>query len=218
MSRTSSSSRLAETNNRSSSKISTDRRHRLAEDVEYSGIEMAPCTGCRNALVKPGEERPKCVVSPVSGKCSECHRKNRKSCDVSLTSVQWIKLRDGREKLEKEIEELEVEEIGILQRMSQDQKQLVDRRMKKVRLRKQLRLAARRTETAVAEELDRLEAEDPPVDEVEEEPLDVGVEVPEHPFAFHGILEMPVGDWSVFDNIDFSELDVGSMLVPVSGG
>nr|OQO16470.1 hypothetical protein B0A51_17575 [Rachicladosporium sp. CCFEE 5018] len=100
--------------------------------------------------------------------------------------------------------------------MSQEQQQLAERRMRKIRLRKQLRLAERRTETAVADELDRLEAEDPPVDE--EDSADVGVEVAEHPFAFHSILELPVSEWGAFDGVDFPDLDMGYALVPTSNG
>lgn len=190
-------------------KSSTIRRAELVSDIQSSGFEMAPCSGCRNAVVKPGEPRPKCMVSPRSKKCSECIRKNCKECDVSLSSSQWSRLRDARDKLRKDIEGLEEEEIEILQRLSRDQQALADRRMKKIRLRKQLRLAENRADNAVEEELEELESLDPPKEDTD------AIEVSEHPFQFHDILEMPISSWASFSDVDFSDFPIDPSLLPL---
>lgn len=162
-------------------------RKSLAADIAKTGTEMAPCKNCRNAKVAPGKPKPRCVVGPRSQKCSECVRKNCKECDVTLSAPQWEKLRDLREKLRRDIESLEEEEVEIMQKLQ-------DRRMKKIRLRKQLRLAERRTDDAIGEALDILESEEPPAEE--ELSAEVGVEISEYPFEFHSILEMPPDDWA----------------------
>ncbi|KAM0701568.1 hypothetical protein Q7P35_010476 [Cladosporium inversicolor] len=104
---------------------------------------MAPCSACRNAKVKKDEERPKCIVGPQSMKCSKC-----------------MKLCDARDALRRDIEKVEEEEIEIMQKQSKLLQELTARRMKKVRLRKQLRLSESRANAAVAKELEELEAED----------------------------------------------------------
>lgn len=170
-----------------SSSKSLSRKH-LSLEIQQNGIEMAPCTKCQHAKVKPGETRPKCIVGPQSGKCSECVRKGYPNCDVTLSAPQWTKLRDARDALRRDIEKIEEEEIELLQK-------LTARRMKKVRLRKQLRLSENRTDTAVAQELEDLENAEAieraflPQDE------EFGIEIPDQPFAFGGILEMPTESW-----------------------
>ena len=61
--------------------------------------------------------------------------------------------------------------------------------MKKIRLRKQLRLAERRTDNTIKEALDVLESKDPPVDR--ELLYEAGVEIPKYSFKCYGILEIP---------------------------
>ena len=46
-----------------SSSKSLSRKH-LASEISKHGTKMAPCTKCRNAKVKDGDERPKCIVGP----------------------------------------------------------------------------------------------------------------------------------------------------------
>ena len=74
---------------------------------------------------------------------------------------------------------------------------LAARRAKKIQLRKRLRLSERRTENAVAQELEDLEA----VEAVEseflppEDPAELaGFEISEPPFPFFDIIEMPLTD------------------------
>ena len=118
---------------------------------------MAPCTGCRNARPKKGELKPRCIVGPRSGRCSECIRKGRK-CDVTLSRPEWKRLRDSREDFKKKLERAEEKEAELLQ-------QLLTHKARTIRLRKQLRLAKSRTDNAIAQELDNLEI----VEELEEE-------------------------------------------------
>lgn len=170
------------------SSSSSLRRKNLAFDIQRDGTEMAPCTKCRNAKVKPGEEKPKCIVGPQSEKCSECVRKGSPHCDVTLSAPQWVRLRDARDALRRDIEKVEEEEIHLLQ-------ELTARRMKKIRLRKQLRLSEDRTNAAAAkelEELDALDAAERSFLPLEEE---FGIEIPEQPFQFHSLLEMPPTSW-----------------------
>jgi hypothetical protein len=170
------------------SSSSSLRRKTLASDIARNGTEMAPCTKCRNAKVKAGEEKPKCIVGPQSEKCSECVRKGLSHCDVTLSAPQWARLRDARDALRRDIERIEEEEVHLLQ-------ELTARRMKKIRLRKQLRLSEDRTNAAASKELaelDALDAAERSFLPVEEE---LGIEIPEYPFEFHGILEMPPASW-----------------------
>jgi hypothetical protein len=171
-------------------------RKQLASQILKTGHEMAPCTTCRNAKPPKGEtEVPKCIVGPQSLKCSECVRKGKPHCDVTLSNPQWMKLCDARDALRRDIEKIEEEEIEILQKQSKLLQELTARRMKKIRLRKQLRLSESRADSAVAKELDDLEAEDALEQALlpSEEPF--GVEAAEQPFAFHSILEMPPASW-----------------------
>jgi hypothetical protein len=186
-----------------SSSKSLSRKH-LASEISKHGTEMAPCTKCRNAKVKDGDERPKCIVGPQSEKCSECVRKGSPHCDVTLSTPQWIRLRDARDALRRDIEKIEEEEIDILQKQSKLLQELTARRMKKVRLRKQLRLSENRTDAAVAQELEALEAEDALEQSLLPSQETFGVEAAEQPFAFHGVLEMPPTAWDDIWVPDFS--------------
>lgn len=165
-------------------------RKQLALEIASDGIEMAPCSFCRNARVKKGESRPKCIIGPRSGKCSECVRKGVK-CDVTVSRPEWERLRDARDALRRDIEKIEEEEVELLQK-------LAARRAKKIQLRKRLRLSEHRTESAVAQELEDLEA----AEAIEEEFLPAedflepgGFEVPDPLFPFSDIVEMPPTDW-----------------------
>jgi phosphoribosylaminoimidazole carboxylase (NCAIR synthetase) len=102
-----------------------------------------------------------------------------------------MKLYNARDALRRDIEKIEEEEVDILQKQSKLLQELTARRIKKIRLRKQLRLSETRADTAVAKELEDLEAEDALKQALisSEEPF--GVEVPESQFAFYSMLEIP---------------------------
>jgi hypothetical protein len=133
--------------------VSAQQRAALHADILETGIEMAPCNNCRNARVKPGEKKPACILGARSKRCSECVKKGLTSCDVGLSYAQFLKLRDARNALRKDIESLEEDEVELLRALS-------DKRAKKIRLRKQLRLAERQAESSAGEALDLLEQED----------------------------------------------------------
>lgn len=168
------------------------KRKALSLETESNGIEMAPCTQCRNSKPKRGEPKKRCIAGARSGRCSECIRKGYTSCDVTVSRAEWEKMRDGRELLRRDLERAEEKEAELLQ-------QLLDHRARTIRLRKQLRQAENRTDKAVAQELDDVEE----AERVEsaflglEEP---GVLVEERPF-FHDVLEMVPGDWASIDGL-----------------
>lgn len=166
------------------SSSSHKRRKRLAEETEASGLEMAPCSNCRKSK-GPGQR--KCIVGPRSGKCSECIRKGCKDCDVKVSRPEWEKLRDVRDQLRLDIEKIEEEEIKL--------------KMRKVRLRKQLRLAERRTDDAVAEELDDLEEAEAAETQFLSLETESGVEASESVFPFSDVLEMPPVDWALISGV-----------------
>jgi hypothetical protein len=142
------------------SQAAIDRRN-LANEVIATGFEAMPCcTPCRNAKPKKGEkEKPKCIVGPRSGRCSQCIIKGiHKKCDVKLSAPEWTKFRDTRERLRKEIEDADEDEIKLLMEQQEILRKLSAHKAKKIRLKKQLRLAENRTESAVAKELEDLEA------------------------------------------------------------
>lgn len=166
-------------------------RKQLALEMELEGTETAPCTRCRNAKPKKGEDQPKCILGPRSGKCSECVRKGYTICDVTVSCPEWERLRDSRDKLRRDIEKVEEEEVELLQK-------LAERRLKKFRVRKQLRLSERRTEIAVAQALDDLEAAEL-MKEQALSPAEPGVlEVLGCPFT-DDTLEMTYMEWEAMD-------------------
>lgn len=139
--------------------VAKHKRLRLAAETAATGTEMPPCTRCQNAKVKPGETRPKCIVGPKSGRCSECIRKGyHKECDVKLSVPEWEKFRNVRERLSKELDDADEEEVRLLTAQQDLLRKISQHKAKKIRLRKQLRLAENRTENAVSRELDELEA------------------------------------------------------------
>ena len=166
--------------------LSSCQRTVLSSEVAL-GLEMAPCTACRNTVTKAGSSTPKCIVGGRSKRCSECVRKGYAKCDVTLTAPQWVKFREAREKLRREVERIEEEEVSLLHK-------LADRRQKKIRLRKQLRLAERRTEDAVGVALDALEETDIVAESLLPS-LDEGVEAIAPVPSFHDILELSPTDW-----------------------
>ena len=171
------------------SSTSSINREKLSLEILVSGIEMAPCTNCRNAKSKRDGTRSKCIVGPRSGKCSECVRKGVR-CDVTVSRAEWERIRDGRDKLRRELERAEEREVELMG-------QLFEHRARTLRLRKQLRQAENRTDKAVAEELEGIEE----AERVEAEFLPAAsaeVEVEDRPF-FHDILEMPPEDWLAID-------------------
>lgn len=132
-------------------------RQALAVEINRSGKEMAPCYHCRAARPVSGQERPKCVVGVRSRKCSECVRKGYKDCDATLSVPEWTKYRDTRDKLQRELDSMEEREVELLHEQSRLQQRLLEHKAKRIRLRKQLRLASGRTESAVEKELEELE-------------------------------------------------------------
>jgi hypothetical protein len=78
-----------------------------------------------------------------------------------------------------------------LQKQSKLLQDLTARRMKKIRLRKQLRLSESRANAVVAQELEELEAENALEQALLPSEETFSMEVPEPLFAFYGILEMP---------------------------
>jgi hypothetical protein len=62
------------------------KRLRLEAEILATRTKMPPYIHYRNAKVKPGESRPKYIVRPKSGRCSECVRKGyHKDYDVKLS-------------------------------------------------------------------------------------------------------------------------------------
>ena len=121
---------------------------------------------------------------------------------MTVSRAEWERVRDGRDGLRKDLERVEEREVELM-------RQLFEHRARTLRLRKQLRLAERRTDEAVASELDSLEvleeAERVEAERVgasnlpeEEEPT---VVVEEHSF-FNDMLEMGPRDWAVIDGLD----------------
>ena len=126
---------------------------------------------------------------------------------MTVSRAEWERVRDGRDRLRKDLERVEEREVELM-------RQLFEHRARTLRLRKQLRLAERRTDEAVASELDslevleeaeRVEAERVEAERVgasnlpeEEEPT---VVVEEHSF-FNDMLEMGPRDWAVIDGLD----------------
>lgn len=133
-----------------------------------------------------------------SKRCSECVRKGYSKCDVTLSYPQWVKAKEVRERLQKELEAVEVEEVELLQR-------LVGRRQKKIRLRKQLRLAERKTDDAVAKEVEDADTADAVEDILfgSEE----GIEIPPLP-SFHDNVEKGIDEWSSFFPLDWPVQEV----------
>lgn len=182
----------------SSSRI---RRKALSSEISRTGIEMAPCTDCRNAKPKRGERKPPCIVGARSGRCSECVRKGYQKCDVTVSRLEWERLRDSRDQMRIDLEKAEEREAELMQ-------QLLTHRARTIRLRKQLRQAERRTERAVAEELDDIEE----AERVEASVLfdsEPGVVAEERSF-FHDIIEMPPEDWASLDGLLDFPLEVPS--------
>lgn len=175
-------------------------RKQLALEVEKNGIEMAPCSKCKNAKVKAGESKPKCILGR-SSRCSECIRKGYTDCDVTVSAPEWRRLRDLREKIRGDLEKAEEEEVGLLHRLSA-------LRAKKLRLRKQLRHTGRRVDKAVDQELADLEAADLVENEVlgpMPEELGDMVEVSDPPFMMHDILQMSPGAWDRLMNVPLDD-------------
>ena len=178
----------------------TRRRKILSDEISLSGVEMPPCSKCRNAKVRKGEPRPKCVVGVKSGCCSEYVRKGYSECDVTLNRAQWERLRDQREKLQRDLDNAEEAEAGLLHEQVVLSQKIAQHCAKTLRLRQQLRRAAQQTELAVAAEVAELDAEDVLDPVIDEE----SVEVPEASRAFHDLLEMSLQNWGLLGGIDLS--------------
>ena len=63
---------------------------------------MAPYITCRNAKPK-NSVKLAYVVSSKSSRCSECARKGYSKCDVTVSRMEWERLRDSCDKLRKEL-------------------------------------------------------------------------------------------------------------------
>ena len=179
------------TSSSSSSSHQDVRRRNLCIETEYNGLEMSPCTNCRKSKPKLGQPRPKCVVGPKSGRCSECIRKGRR-CDVTVYRAEWERLRDNRERLRKELERAEEKARELLE-------QLLTHTARTVRLRKQVHRAETHTDQAVAQELEILEAIE------DEEKAMLLMPSPNAaatmPFSFNGNSNMSSSAWGSLDKI-----------------
>ena len=134
------------------------RRKALSRETLANGIEMAPCSGCRNAKIS-SRSRVRCVVGIRSGRCSECIRKGRK-CAVLLKRVEWERLRDLRESLQSRLQKAEEREEEL------QQQQWAKQRAEVMSLREQARLSSARTDEEVAQEIERVEETDRVVEEL----------------------------------------------------
>ena len=173
---------------------SKENRDSLCAEIESNGIEMAPCSSCRNAKAKSGDLQHRCIVGPRSSRCSECIRKGYTKCDVTVSRAEWEWVRDSRDRLRKDLDRAEEREVELT-------RQLCEHRVRTLRLRKQLRLAERRTDKAVADELEELEATER--EETLYLPEDEPTVFEEEQFCFNDILEMGAGDLaSIIDDLD----------------
>jgi hypothetical protein len=135
-------------------------------------------------------------------------------CDVTLSAPEWTRLRNIRERIRRESEKEDENEMTLLHEQSElDRKQRAERedlfsrllrvKAKRIRLKKQLRLASGRVDAAVAAEIEALETED-----VEEEatappsPLPL-VESSVEMSSGSSLWEMPPLDWSAISDASF---------------
>lgn len=167
-------------------------RTALRRELEFSGTEMAPCSACRKSKPRQGVPRPKCIVGAKSGRCSECVRKGYSKCDVTLSTPEWVRFRDLRNRLKKELEEADEVEVSLLHEQQDILQKILRHKAKKIRIRKQLRLAGEKTDSAMSRELEELEA----VDAIE----DCSDLTPEEGIAVSEVVggtpwEMSPGDW-----------------------
>ena len=133
------------------------RRKALSRETLASGIEMAPCSGCRNAKIS-SRSKVRCVVGPRSGRCSECIRKGRK-CDVLLERAEWERLRDSRDSLQRRLQQAEEREEELQQQWAKQRAQVIT-------LREQVRRTSARTDEEVADKIDQMEEIDRVVEEM----------------------------------------------------
>jgi hypothetical protein len=120
---------------------------------------------------------------------------------VTLSRPEWEKLRGLREDLRSQLERSEERVAELMQQLSAQQ-------AKSVRLRKQVRLAETRTDKAVAQELDDLETVEDLEEALRVPGEGVGAEAAGQPFAFHGIVEMPPGDWGLLEDIPLDAWEI----------
>lgn len=113
---------------------------------------------------------------------------------MKLSVPEWEKFRDVRERLSKELEDADEEEVRLLTAQQDLLRKLSQHKAKKIRLRKQLRLAENRTETAVSRELDELEMAEAVEEEFLPTPEPAGVEVLGAPNESDP-WEMTASDW-----------------------
>ena len=107
---------------------SRGRKEDLRKTLVATNSEMPfPCTTCRRL-------GRKCAVGKESKYCAECVAKGRSDCDVGFSPEQWRRLVIAREKIQKELDEVEEAEVEILMRKRRLRKQFssVDARQKEM--------------------------------------------------------------------------------------
>lgn len=117
-------------------------------------------------------------------------RKGYSDCDVTLSAPEWTKFRDVRDGLQRDLERAEEKEVELLHQQAELAQRIIRQKAKKIRLRKQLRLASGKADDAVAKELEDLEAAEE--EEVEES---AGVETASSYKEFDP-WQMSVQDWN----------------------
>ena len=94
------------------------RRAFYAETIEILGSAMPfPCSTCRR-------QKRSCRISESSADCAECVRHGAKECDVGLSRVQVARLKETKDRLERELEEAEDAEVAAMMKKRQVRKQL----------------------------------------------------------------------------------------------
>ena len=204
--------------------LRTLQHRQAAEEIANSGHEMAPCNHCRSARILKDEPKVSCIVGPRLTSCSECIKKGYKDCDVTLSAPKWTRLQDLRERLRKEAEEADEEEVKLLHEQSELQRKyalarrqeereqqdilrrLFEQKAKRIRLGKQLRLASDRTDAAVAKEILDMDEAEAVKDTAFPASSSAGIENETGPSATWGSQ-----DWLAFDN-SFFPLDYEAIL------
>ena len=111
---------------------------------------------------------------------------------MTLSRPEWERLRDVRDRLRDELIAAEEEEEVLALKVAENRRKII-------RLRKQARLAERRTETAMDKELEDIESSEAAEEALQA--LDSGVVAEQRP-EFVDILEMPPETWAVIDGLD----------------
>ena len=163
----------------------------------------SPCSACRDAKIPEGRARPRCVVDVRFGCCSQCVRRGKAGCDVTVTWTEWERLRSQHCKLKRELDEAEEKVTEAMTRVH--------------RLRKQLRVAENREEKAISKEFAALQ-ELPSHGPGTLEPSPECLLVPEGTTQeLEAVFQLPIASWSEFSMIhddDFWNLPVPDVDFP----